>query len=175
MIKYVNPISIAIPITGGQAAHGFTKLPPGARALAAFDWFDGRIDLLDPTLTQAAGVFNTTVHEVRLAGQIADHPDLRAAVMAGRVTLRAAAHEASFLAAEALVPTQPAEPVVIDHVEVAPTSAAVPPTMPLAAMVKPAPATAIETASEEGLAAVVAPRLGPFWAVLERVTHLSLF
>jgi len=166
----------ATSITGGRVAHGFTKLPPAARALAAADWHAGRTALLNPTLKQAARAYLATVPEVRLARQVAGRSDLRAAVMAGDLYLATAArfaatraafdaaHGAGMLAGQEMTPAAP-----IDHTPAtAPTSPTVPTTTSLA--------VAIETASDAELGAVVAPRLGRFWAALERVTHpLSIF
>ena len=169
--------------TGAHACHAFVKLPPGARALAAFDWYAGHAVLIEPTLVLAAKAYGTSVHDLRLAGQVANYPDLCEAVQNGSLPLsdaaRFAAARTSFFADlnldEALAACDSDEtlaaynsdetlveapgealveaPVVV-HAE------APPPTLPA----PPPPMVATETAA-------VAPRLSMFWRVVEQIAH----
>jgi hypothetical protein len=79
----VNPTNVNV--TGRNLAHG--QRSTIERALLAADLTLGRVDLVKPTIKQAAHLVGVCPAYVAAAKAIAEDPDARAAVLAGRVPL----------------------------------------------------------------------------------------
>jgi hypothetical protein len=85
-----NTSENARPVPGSALAH-CSRRPLIARAFAGLDLWQGRTRLVSPLLSQSARITCTTTHQVQLAAIIDGEPDLRAACLAGDLTLARAA------------------------------------------------------------------------------------